>query len=407
MKIFFAIFVVSFALLSAINIDDVLKAGRENSRVLKALKIDVANANTENTISYFDFSPTVKLDASSNYVKGGSKPQNTSLTISQNIAVFDDRFYTVSLSYNTYLQQVINYEKKQKELDYELKNLYCQILLNKKQIEYYENSINAYTATLQMVKELQKVGTKTLLDENSAKLEIENSKLQLNNAKNDFIKNISTLNNLTSLSLTTESVFTEIEFIEPNPIVNYAFYDYELKKLNQSNVQLRKKQSFKNMLPSLNFEVYNENIRNDNFDSNILSKAEYSNNWHIGAFLSFNFGSFYQNMLKHKIATRNKQKIDIEVDDTFKQLKLKFNNLLLDIELKKQELEINKKRLDYAKINKELYQIKYNKAMISFVDFKTAYNDFLNTSLQMFKTKYSYYLLLAEKNKMITTNKGK
>ncbi len=399
---------IAFFGLDAIDIHDCISASLNNSTILHNEEYRLKNLEGAKAKAWLAFVPQASLYSSANYDIDGNQYGSAGITVSENIYLLDDRWSSLKLAGLDLDREQIEYKKLRNDLILETVQLYTNLLIQIKKIEYYQQAFLSYEQEINYIKELIPVGAKTELDLYSAEIELQNLQLDIDRTRNESDKIMLELNHKTDLDLERETDFSDIE---PGSTGFDQVFDHEKhfnwqkQELTNLMMKVARKRNLLNLLPDLYLNGYynwkyqkywEDKAKLYDFEGNFISRDQEQDYWEVSLNLSFPLGSLSERLYDYKTSQRNYR---IEMNNTFsleQDLTRELQSKQSDLQLKQKELEIGRNKLDLTEKKLDLTRERYYSGLISFYDYNTAKSEFLSAQIALIETKYSYLIILAE-----------
>lgn len=267
-------------------------------------------------------------------------------------------------------QSVLNYLKTKRDVRLEIISIYCEILAAKNTIEAYTISKNQLTEVLNSQKEKIKIGKATNSD--ILKAEYQLLEMEANIIDTQNILEIGMISLKQKLNLSSNISIDIEEFTIPKEILSFIDYERDLKEaLNKSiasnlaktmieDAEVLKMATRADFLPHAKVfigkgSVTEEDETNSSWGGGVLV------NWDI-----FHFGKDYDN---YKAAEFEIEKAKLQEKLTTDSIELNLRKAYLDIIKINKLMEVRFKALEEAEENFQRDKDKFERGIISFLDF--------------------------------------
>ena len=101
-------------------------------------------------------------------------------------------------------------------------------------------------------------------------------------------------------------------------------------------------------------------------------------------------------MNDYSISKRRLKQEELNFNSLQQELQKELASKKLDLELKQDEIKICVQKLALAEKKLVLTQERFRLGLISFLDFKTTFNETLNAKIELLQTRYDYIIAFAE-----------
>ncbi len=400
MKLFIIMSIVLFGvgLYGQITLEDCVDAGLKNSGLIRQAEMDRKSAAMSLRSSRTDFLPDITASTQSNYGKSGNWLLAKTLSVSQNLDLFDERYYSLKAAQIEEEISTLDLREKQRELVLEIVQIYTELLILKKERMVHNRSLEIYEVEESYLQEMLKSGVKNELDLYSVQIEMQNALLQIKRTERDIATNLNELERIVGFQPDIDAL--QDYFINiPDSIPKKPEYNYDVQ-LATHQVELSEnalKRSFANLLPRLSLEgIYQWSDidylkdSNDNYETvgNQIDSVMRNSDWTVALTLSYPLGDYFSRRSKHAIAKYQSRKREIHYNETMKETNNKMSEFLLDISLKQDELEIHQQKNELAVKKYELAKARYRSGIVDFLEFNNAENEKAKSEIELHKTNY-------------------
>jgi len=381
------------------SLENFIDAALDNSGVINQAEADLKISKLSLQNERLSFLPDTKLEAETSFDDTGDKILGKSLSISEKISLFDDRFYSMKTAGLEKKVSNLNLEKSRRQIIVNVIEIYTDVLMLKKTISTYQSTYNLYEKEGIFLEEMLKSGRKTELDLYSVKIEKQNALLSIRKSERDLKLRCSELEVLTGIK---PDLYDLVDFNYQIPenaseFVSEDNLDYLITKRQSELKRNYNNQFFKELIPVLSVSGIYQWIDKDylkdedkQFDLNgVYANPEYENeNWTISLTLSYRLDSIFSYWNSYRSSTYSYRKSLIVLEDTAKELNKKVLEHTLNYELKKDELEIYKEKMELSIKKFSLAESRYNAGTVDFLDFRNAENERSSSEVDFTKARY-------------------
>lgn len=408
------ILIILFSLLNLlliaeeITLFDCIDAALENSFIIKNAEQNVKIYRSENLNKLFDFIPDITAYANAKHDIDGNDIGTNNLSISENLYLFDERFPNYKLSNLNYRNEKLNYQQQEQSTVLKILQLYSEILLSKESLDYYLNSAEFYSNEIEFVTEMIKAGKRTELDLYSTQIEQKNAELNITKTQNDLEKKLLELSQKTGKDFNQETVFSNITDLIPEEIGNTSYennLDWKMMNFTKKRKKIEKNIYLKRIFPDLymngyynwrNVKYWKDAEQTYDYEGNFIIRDQETKYWEVSLNLSYSLGSFAQKLNNYSISKRRLKKEEFNLMSLQQELQKELASKKLDLELKQDEIIIYTQKLALAEKKLVLTRERFRLGLISFLDFKTTYNETLNAKIELLQTRHDYIVAFAE-----------
>ena len=294
----------------------------------------------------------------------------------------------------------------------EILQLYADILILKKSWDYYQNSSEFYQNEIEFIEEMMKSGKKTELDLFSTQIELKNSELNISQTQNEIEKKLMELSYKTGKNLHRKMNFPDISNLIPAEIEDNSFeksFEWKISGLSKKSRKIEKNIYLKRIFPDLylngyynwrNVKYWKDANQTYDYEGNFIIRDQETKYWEVSLNLSYSLGSFAQKLNDYAISKRRLKQQEFEQKSLEETLQTELAGKKLDLKLKQDEIDICNEKLTLSEKKLTLSQEKFRLGLISFLDFKTAFNETLNARLELLQVKYDLIIAYAEWQKI-------
>ncbi len=416
MKIVITIILFCLPLLSLISEEislfDCIDAALINSYELQSAEQNVKISASEKLDKLYSFFPDISAYSNAKRDIDGNEIGTNNLSVSENLYLFDERFSNYTLSNLDYKKEKLNYEEQKQTIVLEILQLYADILILKKSWDYYQNSSEFYQNEIEFIEEMMKSGKKTELDLFSTQIELKNSELNISQTQNEIEKKLMELSYKTGKNLHRKMNFPDISNLIPAEIEDNSFeksFEWKISGLSKKSRKIEKNIYLKRIFPDLylngyynwrNVKYWKDANQTYDYEGNFIIRDQETKYWEVSLNLSYSLGSFAQKLNDYAISKRRLKQQEFEQKSLEETLQTELAGKKLDLKLKQDEIDICNEKLTLSEKKLTLSQEKFRLGLISFLDFKTAFNETLNARLELLQVKYDLIIAYAEWQKI-------
>ena len=392
--LFLFLLIIPLLKLYAVSLDQCIEAGVKNSLELETERERRRISSLQKKQAYYSFIPSINLNSGMRKQKDIERNGDISLSVSENLYLFDDRFYNLSKYHLNHKSTEITYLQNRKQTVIKIIKMYADILILENYNKIYQSSIDRYKKDITLTKELIKTGKKTELDLYSLKIELKDYEKKLTQNKADLKQKKTELKQITQLEKLSQ--LEEISKIDESFPQSGKFNEnLDLKyQLNQIELtEIEKKNAFANIIPDLYASASYNKSQNYNFKEN---DSYTDTNWEISLNASYPLGNIPERFTDFKISKKNLRIERLNRKILKDNLNLEFENKLAKINLNKTEMKLDKERQELAKKNLELAKNQYRSGLISLIDYSDARNKMIQSEIDYLTSKYELIKSIAE-----------
>lgn len=391
-----------------ITLFDCIDAALKNSYQIKNAEQNVKIYRSENLNKLFDFIPDITAYANAKHDIDGNDIGTNNISISENLYLFDERFPNYKLSNLDYHNEKFNYIQQIQSTVLEILQIYSEILILKESMDYYMNSAEFYTNETEFVKEMIKTGKRTKLDLYSTQIEQKNAELNITKTQNDIEKKLLELSQKTGKVFYQETIFSDINNLLPTEIGSISYennLDWKMSKFTKKRRKIEKNIYLKRIFPDLyvngyynwrNIKYWKDAEQTYDYEGNFIIRDQETKYWEVSLNLSYSLGSFAQKLNDYSISKRRLKQEEFNLNYLQQELQKELASKKLDLELKQDEIKICIQKLALAEKKLVLTKERFRLGLISFLDFKTTFNETLNAKIELLQTRYDYIIAFAE-----------
>lgn len=417
-RLFILLIFITFISSNAVLAEDVITETpvEINSTLTLNECIDIALKNNPTIQSYFFNTDIFKsrigqakssyfpqIDLESGYDRYNSSTKNNYLDndrnnissrISLNQLIFDFGRTPTYIKINklNYDASTENLRNQIREVVFDIKKYYYQVLLKIQARNVYEESISLYEKQLKQTQKLYDAGFKAKIDVITAEVNLNNAKLDLIASQNELYVAIEYLNNVMGMpgydgyTLAGELKYVDYS-IDFNELVNQAYNNRpDLKSANlvKASAEQSKKYAKKEYYPKI--------AGKSSFGAQGDSSIDPS--WSVGAVISvpvFN-GLLTHNKVKEAKANILKSNADI---DTLKQyIYLEIKEIFLSFEESRQRIPLTELIVKQAEERLKLAEKRYQIGAGNIIEVKDAEVGLINAKLSYLENLYTYNIAI-------------
>ena len=391
-----------------ITLFDCIDAALENSYDIKNAEQNVKIYRSENLNKLFDFIPDITAYSNAKHDIDGNDIGTNNISISENLYLFDERFSNYKLSNLDYHNEKLNYQQQKQSTVLEILQLYSEILILNESLDYYLNYAEFYNNETEFVKEMIKTGKRTELDLYSTQIEQKNAELNITKTQNNIDKKLLELSQKTGNNFNNETMFSNINNLQPTEIGTISYennLDWKMSNFTKKRRKIEKNIYLKRIFPDLyvngyynwrNIKYWKDAEQTYDYEGNFIIRDRETKYWEVSLNLSYSLGSFAQKLNDYSISKRRLKQEELNFYSLQQELQKELASKKLDLELKQDEIKICVQKLALAEKKLVLTQERFRLGLISFLDFKTTFNETLNAKIELLQTRYDYIIAFAE-----------
>ncbi|MCK4654760.1 MAG: TolC family protein [Candidatus Cloacimonetes bacterium] len=391
-----------------ITLFDCIDAALVNSYEIKNAEQNVKIYRSENLNKLFDFIPEITAYANAKYDIDGNDIRTNNISVSENLYLFDERFSNYKLSCLDFHNEKLNYQQQKQSTVLEILQLYSEILILKESLDYYLNYAEFYDNESEFVKEMIKTGKRTVLDLYSTQIEQKNAELNITKTQNDIEKKLLELSQKTGRGFKKETMFSNINNLLPTEIGIISYennLDWKMSNFAKKRRKIEKNIYLKRIFPDLyvngyynwrNIKYWKDAEQTYDYEGNFIIRDQETKYWELSLNLSYSLGSFAQKLNDFSISKRRLKQEELNFNSLQQELQKELASKKLDLKLKQDEIKICIQKFALAEKKLFLIQERFRHGLISFLDFKTTFNETLNAKIELLQTRYDYIIAFAK-----------
>ncbi|NQT64790.1 MAG: TolC family protein [FCB group bacterium] len=408
------ILIILFSLLNLqliaekITLFDCINAAMINSYAIKNAEQNVKIKRSENLNRLFDFIPDITAYSNAKHDIDGNDIGTNNISVSENLFLFDERFPNYKLSNLDYQNEKLNYQQQEQSTVLEILQLYSEILILKESMDYYLNSAEFYSNEIEFVKEMIKAGKRTELDLYSTQIEQKNAELNITKTRNNIEKILLELSQQTGKNFNNKTMFSNINNLQPTEIGNISYdnnLDWKMSNFTKKRKKIEKNIYLKRIFPDLyvncyynqrNIKYWKDAEQTYDYEGNFIIRDQKTKYWEVSLNLSYSLGSFAQKLNNYSISKRRLKQEELNFNSLQQELQKELASKKLNLELKQDEIIIHIQKLVLAEKKLVLTQERFRLGLISFLDFKTTYNETLNAKIELLQARHDFIVAFTE-----------
>ena len=392
-----------FGILNAqVTLYQCIDAALKKSYDMKIESKNIQKQKYELQNAAYSFLPSIKLSKTISKANNDYKLTEDGFSASAQLNLFDKRFFNYKLSSIALEQTKLDYKNKRNNLIIEVTDYYLGILLLKEKVEYYKNLLADYDVQKQFMEKLLKTGAKTLFDKYSVEVEIKNSEIEYEKAKNDLQETLMYLVYLTGFS--QEQLMNAVDFdvdIFGIPQTDSCEKSYRIlsAKLLLKQTKLEKLSTLTDILPDVYALAGVSYLQQKNYYS-WLFNGSWTKTWQVSLNFQFDLGNIFSSINNYKISKINLYQQKIRLENEKSLMKLNLNSQKNSLLLIKKQLKLDEKKLKYASLKFEFAKKSFKNGLLDFFKFKESANQLLSAKISLINDKKSYIKNLMEYQKI-------
>ncbi len=388
-----------------ISIDDAVTLGLKNNENIKiaALETDLSNSKIKEIQSYLypnvsfvsqfrrNFKPSVFFLPNEEGELRAVPAENKNAfsgVLEMSMPIYNGELNkNISISKKTKELTILQKEQIQKELKFEIKKAYLDVLIAIEYEKIQNEALKRNKFTLQETKNKLKLGLVTDADTLKVFVEVKNVDIEILKAKNQIKVAQKTLKNLISIedeNIELSDNLNNLKIIETTKINDENSFkertDFKTisKKLEISNLEIEK--SKQNYYPKVSLiGQYQKQTQADDFRFN---EYVWSENYFLGLQVNVPIFAGFINKSKSEQAQIQQKQSELELQKVQK-------NALTEIEQSKEEIEIIKKRLKTAQVVNQASKRSFNLLSSQYKAGIIKYGDLLDAEIALKQSNLS------------------
>lgn len=374
-----------------LTLDEAVNTALSNSNESKQNEISLKKVNSSYKSTLWDIAPDGSINYnwshSSNVTSKGA-----GLTVSKSIqSTLPDYFNWKSAKHNINIAN-INSDKTKKSIAWNVLNAYVDLLLNQKKLEVFSKNYQVQLDILRETNLLKEQGRKTIYEYNQVEINALNSQLNLIDAQKNISKkmrNLLLLLNIEADTLSLQDINLEIKPEYEFNIEQEKSFSIIINELNIEHSKLLLQQDKLRFLPNLSVSwSYSSNsINNEPFEFDNYRKGS---SWNLA--LSYPLLNFFKQGESHFRNKEDLLSSKINLDQQIQEFKTDYRNLVSDLENLFMRKSINDKILEQTQQNFEIAKTNFNIGLIKSIELEQSKTDLREAELNNLDIDYQIYL---------------
>jgi len=380
------------------TLDDLIKAGLNNSYSLRQKEIMLKNSKLNATSAAFNLLPSADLAAGRSNIDDVYSSQ-ASLSFDRTLTLTDPPIFNYISAGWDKENAALDRKQAQKQLVYDIYSAWLDMDQTQKEIVIQNENL----AVLQNIKEqadLQyQLGRRTSFDVSQAEINVINAQLTIANLNNQLANQRAILFNLVKLP----DNGAELIFPEPDSAaleIDFSFYSENTIPLQQLQTELKqskldKLQAKLGLLPSL---YLSGSYRQSSLTNDLFDFDNYDGSYTLSTGLSWSLWTPWTKVGTYSQLANTLTLKQWQQEEELATLKLDRQTLQRDWDYLTATLTLNAKKSNQAKDNLRIAQEKYNLGTLSLIELEQARVDALDAELAVNKITYQLLKKIQEWN---------
>lgn len=393
-KIVFWIYLCSIVGLFAVNLDEMIQYGLNNSLSLRQKEEKLKNAELSYHSSVVDLYPdlTANLKLVED-IKNSQESNNLSINLSKSISLNDPQYNRFDLAKFDYQTARIAYEDARRKFIYNILTAYINVLNLQKQIDLLEKNKEIQQSIVKQSKVLFNQQKATSFDVRQSEITLLNADISLLKAKNDLsIKRNELFNSafMQDDNKKLEDIYSEYSLIPEMNVQKINDYILAQRELDRNHILTR--QSKLNLFPTLNLQYSFSKLKGNNnlgfdYQTDLQDHTIMLN-------LSYNFKNFIINNNTYTQSLNNVRSQEYALRDLEKNLTTQYSQLISDMDYLQKLNLLYKEKIKQTEENLSIASQRYELGMIQQLDYDKSRYEYLDAKLALEANQYD---LLAKK----------
>jgi len=377
------------------TLDDLINIGLEKSLYVKQENVNYKNTASSLNSSYLSLLPSFNVNANKSNSDGEWNNASGGLGLNENLSLNESRYFSIRRAINNQKNSELSLQNTHKQIAYTIFSKYLNILESQKSLNIQQENLKLQKKIHNQIQVQFDAGNKSLLDLKQSEITLIDYEISVNEAEN----NLEQLRKDLFSYLNIEDKhwnFSEPEF-SIKKIDNLYQENYSLKMERNSlkNSKLSLFQQKLDFFPTLSVG-FNYNY-NSNLGSDILDLQKYDASYFISLSASYSIFDIWDKRESYKRSKRNLDFQKLNLEDSERKNKDKFENLKKDIITLQKSLNLYSKKLKLSKENLEMAQEQYKLGIISLLDLDRSNIDYFSAQLS---NNNKYYELIRKQEEM-------
>ncbi|AWB10454.1 Outer membrane protein TolC [Thermodesulfobium acidiphilum] len=391
-----------------LTLEDALKIAKENNKTLQAQYYQMQSAketyiqalgyrlpNITGSLNY----ERIRTMSTNNASYGSKDDFSYSLNANQLLYDFGATNSYIQSVYHTYKQSEKQYLDTLRQIEYQVKQSYLNVLSAKQLYDTAKEGLNLANLILKYTQSEFDVGLVARSDVLSAEVEVQNAKISLLNAKNQINVSLANLANVLGYDPRKSFTISQIAYKNSPKSISTSFADQIF------SIAIKNRPDIAAIVESIDVANYTLKNLKSSLYPKINLVADYSRSdskfppenysWFYGITATVTFYNGGQNISKIRQEQDTLNYLIKTKDNLEDSVKLAVWTDILNLNNAYSTFELSDAAVKSAEENLKVNEAQYKEGLNSIIDLTTARNNYIAAKNQRIINEYNYYLSLA------------